>query len=442
MSVVGAGRGARLGTLFVAAGALLAAVVSVVPAQLGCSRFAEPCHLAGEVTLFASARSGAPELLEGPSGETVLRFVTYATSSADAGAEGGSDGSLGAIGGFGTVSAASSPVPSKVDLVVYPGPQGGTLEASYAAPLTLAGRVGSTANIGATYTGHGVLYSWLEESTRTDPDGKVHAGAALRYALSTGADAPTAQDVVSCDDCAITVAPVSTKTATFLFYAVQRQGTPGESTVLRLGAAGDVLSTQALPKALGPPGSVPRVFGSNGALVARLPGGSYVVRDDLSLGAGPFVPTGSSLSFVYGDGDPYAAWLAVPGTSNGADAGTAAIGDIGFEGAVDVGQDLMLGRFTSGDATTRLSTASSITGVARDGDRFGVAFVSGDREYFALAGADGQKVGGDIDIGSAVSGPSFGQVGGRVLRSPRAPHTFSVLGLSGTKLVSREVSCE
>lgn len=445
MIAVRAGRIARLASLCAGASVILVASLCAVPAQLGCSRFTEPCHLSEEVTLFADPGmdSSTGSLLEGPSGETVLRFIAYAKTGADAGAEGGDTAEAGVLGGLGPATPTALPVPSKAEIVVIPGPQGGTLRGAYAAPLALSARAGSTFDIDATYTGKGVLFSWVEQSTRTEPDGKVHTGGALRQAFATGAEPPPSVDVVSCDDCTIHSAPVATRDTTFLFYAVQELGKKATSTVLRISPAGDAVERLPMPAWLGPQGSVPRVSASNGALVVRLAGGSYVAGGDLALSAGPFVPSGSALSFVQGDGDPYAAWLEVPGSTSGTDGGGTTFGDLGFESASgDVGQGLMLGRFSQGGAITRLSTASNILGVARDLDRFGVAFASGDREYFALAGADGEKVGGDIDLGAQLSTSLGAQGNRRVIRSPRGPHTFSVMGLSGGTLRSREVSCE
>jgi len=433
------GRGRRLAAIVAAAVGVASAFV--LPPQLGCSRFTERCHLEGETTLYSdpSLSGSSGTLFDGPSGEMVLQFITYAKSAADAGAEGGADeGGITFPSGIGSTMSGAA-VPEKVVLVAIDG--AGSVKSTFASPLELSQRVGGVTGIDVTYTGKGLLFSWIEQQTSTDDHGKVHTRETLRYGFATGAVPPPAHDVVSCGDCTIESAAASTKSTTFLFYAVQAQGKPGQSALLRLTPDGSVVATEPLPKTLGAAGTVPRVMTSNGALLARLAGGSYVVRDDLALAAGPFVPTGSSLSLVIGDGDPYATWLAVPGASATPDAGAVAA-DLGFDTSGDIGQDLMLGSFSPGGVITRLSTASIVIGVARDNGTFGVAFSSNDREYFALAGADGQKVGGDVDIGAAMS-TNLGTLGNRrVIRSSRGPAHFSVLGLSGTKLTSREVTCE
>jgi hypothetical protein len=434
----------RQATLCAVASSIIA-FACTTPGQLGCSRFTEPCRLSDEVALFSDQQlyHQNASLLEGPSGETVLRFVTYAEDVTDAGAPGeATDAGAVTAGVIGATSTAT-PVPRKVDIVIVPGPAGGTLRSTFAAPLALQGRAGSTLDIGVTYTGQGLLFSWVEETTRTEPNGKVHRGAALRHAFATGADLPPTTDVLSCDDCTIRAAPVATKQTTFLFYAVAELGKKATSTVRRMTPTGEVVSQLPLPAWLGSQGSVPRISTSHGALVVRLAGGSYVLGDDLAFAAGPFVPGGGALSFVQGDGEPYAAWLEVPGLTVGTDGGGPTFGDLGFESASgDVGQNLMLGRFSQGGSVTRLSTASNILGVARDLDTFGVAFASGDREYFALAGAHGEKIGGDVDIGGQLATSLGAQGNRRVIRSARGPHTFSVMGLSGGTLHSREVSCE
>ncbi len=426
---------------------LIATAWSLPGAQLGCSRFKEPCRLSDEVTLFSdpSLDGLSGTLLEGPAGDTVLRFITYKKPEADAGVEAGDVAETGAgaggLGGFGTV-ALTSPVPSKVDIVVSAVSPGAFIRKTFVAPMELQARAGSTVQIAATYTGQAVLFSWVEQSTHTDPDGLVHTGAALRYAVSSGGTSFSAELARACDDCTIQATAVAKRGTTFIFYSAVQQGkTKPFGGVVRMDPLGVAVEHLPVPSWFVSAAVLPRLSLSNGTLLARLSTGSYVVRDDLALEVGPFVPKGSAVAFVYGDGDPYGAWLETPGTSASGDGG-AVFGDLGFDDVGSAGQNLMLGRYSAGGTATRISTASNVLGVARGQGTFGVAFVAGEREYFALAGADGQKVGGDVDIGGALATSLEAAAGRRVLRSVHAPASFSILGLSGSTLLSREVTCD
>lgn len=417
-------------------------------AQLGCTHFKEPCHLSNEVTLFSDpgldGLSGT--LLEGPDGGTILRFITYKTASADAGAEASDVADAGAgasgLGGFGTVSL-SSPIPSQVDIVLSAVTPGAFIRKTFGAPMELQARAGSTTDIAATYTGQAVLFSWVEQSTHTDANGLVHNGAALRYAVSNGGASLPAALARGCDGCTIHATAIATHGATFLFYSgVQEGKSKPFGGVVRMDPPGVTVEHIPVPSWFISPAVPPRLSLSNGKLLARLSTGSYVVRDDLALQIGPFVPKGSAVAFVYGDGDPYGAWLETPGTSASSDGG-AVFGDLGFDDVGSSGgQDLMLGRYSAGGTATRISTASNVLGVVRGEGTFGVAFASGVREYFALTGADGEKVGGDVDIGGTLATSLEAGGGRRVMRSVHGPATFSIVGLSGSALLSREVTCD
>jgi hypothetical protein len=429
--------------------------------NVACTRFTEPCRLVTEDTTFSdpSLSGQSPTLFEGPAGDTVVEYIEWTASgqATDGGVDGGdASGEAGTTGGLGGFSSLTN-VPVGARIVSVSG-DGTVAIRRFPAPAELSARAGSTTNIDVTYTGAGLLFSWVEERVRTDTNGLVHKDATLRfsYASEAGAAPASSPPGGACQDCAIVTATAASRTSTYVFFNVTGAGAAtAAGGLVRLSADGRTTSYGARPAWLGK-GGLPQFRSSNGAVVAFTGGSVVVVDDDLLPIGGPFSTGGAFAAVVWEPGAPYGVWLdsgAGAGASQGGlafptllDAGTTPEANpVNSTGANDLGSvsgtgaDLLLGRFASARPPTRITTASSVHGVARDGDVYGISFAAGGRDYFALTNALGEKRGGDVDIGAASN--LLGASGGRSVHRS-APGRFRVLALAGTALLTREVSCE
>jgi hypothetical protein len=397
-----------------AALAFVLGVASLGVASASCTKLAQPCSAGGATPLYqdASLAGRSVSLSEGPGGTTLATFILSGTPNADAGAT-------------------DFAPPRSFEAIVVAPDLSTTTHVSFAAPPALTARTGGTTSVDAEYTGSGALFRWVETSIAQEPAGAMHSTLTLRVAFVSASGAPSPpRTVAACVDCALSTTSGASASFVYVFYRAQK----GAAGVLRVSADGSAVDTLPLPNWLGASAPLPALSLSNGALVARTSSAFLVVDDALELASGPYVVGTGAKAFDWSPAAPLATTLGQPGDADG---GVAAAGGgdlFGFSAGQDV-PNLLLVRFGASARMTRVSTANTIEGMARDGDALGVSFTADGREYFALAGADGEKRGGDLDLGAAQIGSAH-----RIVRA--APSRWASLAVSGDALTKREVTCE
>jgi hypothetical protein len=379
-------------------------------ATASCTKLSAPCTASHATTIVTdpAAAGRSLSLSEGAGGTTVARWLVNAPLQADAGA-----------------SLFTPPV--SLEVLVLSADLATTKHSSFPAPPELTARTGNTTTIDASFTGKGALFHWVETVVTQDPGGATHDTSVLLASFVSASGAASApRTLATCVDC--TLAAASGVSASFAYIVFRAQ--KDTAGVLRVSSDGSAVDVLPFPSWAGATGALPALSLSNGQLVARTPSAFSAVDDELALIAGPFaVGVGGDAAFDWSPTAPLAMTL---GQAGGGEGGVSDL--FGFSAGQDV-PNLLLTTYGAAPRTTRISTANAIEGTARDDDALGVAFTADERDYFALVGADGEKRGGDLDLGATTFAAAP-----RIVRS--GPSHYAVLQLRDGALTKREVSCE
>jgi hypothetical protein len=316
----------------------------------------------------------------------------------------------------------------------------------FALPTSLAAWKGN-APVGATWTGQGVLFDWVEEVDGTLADGKPTVAQTLKLqfvGLNGSVGEVTVPEGGACTMCQMQVlaasvgngvslafgpspntvgSPISTARAGYASVSVDGVLlSSGDITWLSSSLAGSLVSLQA--------------SGANLLLVA----GDEVFRVSPSLArlAGPVQlpsPSGDAVCWQEASGEVAFAW-------------TEGFGPDGSTG-VGVDPDLYFEATSAGGGTgvQRISTGGAVYAVAADGTGdYGVVFAADGQDYFSLVGRTGLKVGGDVDLTPYVTGDDAGPSNFLLVPevhrlSAPAPGQFVDLYVANGMLGRRAVSC-
>jgi hypothetical protein len=343
-------------------------------------------------------------------------------------------------------------LPASVEVVVFAADQTIASRESFDAPDALRARNGSTGSIGATWNGEGVIFSWVETTTRTAPDGVVTSSAALRAAFvgRGGTKGPVVTPASgTCTACRLLVATAGAGGITAAVLLVLPDGTvTGAATpppvVVRFASDGTIAS-EGTPSFLGEPRSglatTSSGVASENGLFFFFDGNRATITDpSLAIMVGPVViPNGGNAAV---DWDPASRELEIGWASNGGPDGGAGVG---------VGPDILLQRLAS-DGTPRtpperITTGEGVMEMRRRDGRVGTLVTAGGRDHFVLADESGKKIGGDVDVGAHPTVAPDGPVS--AIGGTGSVHRLFALGggryldwaVTPRKTTTQEISC-
>ena len=407
-------------------GTVLVAVVAL-PSLSSCGeRFDAPCHVVElRVVLdehMTAGRSGPLGLSEGDAGEVIIAWPSTA---------------------------------SGMSLVVARSDGMARISRTFPAPAALrsrsrssSDRSGANVDVGATFTGSGMLFHWTETTSTKNDDGSITFSAALRlqHAGLHGNEGHLVSDPdLACTDCLLATAFVSTGTTTvaIVHEAPASGAATSAATRSRLvsftpdGRKLASVDVSVLADAQdGPlPGPPPGVGGPvparppvsmalsvrGGFFVARI--GATVAVFDVALArrASPYaLPTSAAVFDVDGSsGDLDLAWVSVT-----------AIGDDGAPAFVGDAPDLLFERRGPSGAprisSHRIASASGALAVRRNHDRTGVLHAAAGREWFTLVDDSGKKIGGEHPLAARETAAGDG---------PGGPGSFATSAPASTRLL-------
>lgn len=410
----------------------LALAVTLTGTETACTRLEDACHVS-EKNLLATKRGMAT------SSESTLTaaFVRTDTVTGVMFFERDAPSTLVIDGGVvGELAGVPSVVPHAVDVIVLDPPLERELRReTFAVPARLAGRKGSTEEVGAAWAPGRALFHWVETTTSTAPDGTLHRSAklVLQSVDLGGVEGPAIEpSEAACNDCSIRVDAVDFAGARLVVY-----GTSGASPGLgqavtnvgafTLGPTGELV-TRALPFAA--ISDIPRFEVQGGMLL--LVGDKSIVPIGASLEVlGPTLPA-STMSTAQASidvrGDSFIAWV---GPAQAASALSS------LDAELLVQRYDQAGRMTAPPERLATTTAS-VRALARNDDQL-LVMHGGSPRMLSLARIPSsseeppQKVGGDIVFDTV---PAYDQ---RIIAL--GADQFRVVSIEGNQVVRREVTC-
>lgn len=422
-----------------------------------CERYEPPCH-AGANGIVLEGIGSSPSVALNADGSAIVTWFRY-----------GDDGTAAPSG------SRSARTPTGLEIAVLEGDGAIADRRSVDAPSSLVKRKGNTDGIGAVWTGQGVIFHWIEKSTQTAPDGSstTSSDVAVQFVAVGGREGALRTPAGgSCVDCAfrVSAAPSAAGMVSLLYAKVPTANLGAhaaaperpDANFLTLGADGTVAAAGNVPwvaatitptppsgGGLGIPessagSSPPRVENVAGALIVRTERGAWAVDPRFAQVAGPVADLQDALLLWDVERDAVATISART---------LLAMVDGGSTNGVGEEPDLIFRRFdNSGSPRSRperVSTGAQLKSFARSAERYGVVFASGQNRYFALLDRNGNKIGGDIEIDSAVP-PSvtpglalggFGASSGFDALSAGASGGFVRLSSDGQRVHRREIIC-
>ena len=462
----------------------VALAMALLPALPSCGdSYEPPCRVTSrDVLLPASETAGrldAIALSEGKDGAVIaLALLPMRGETGDAG-EAGDASDAHDASDAGDEPPPAFTAPNVLVAIIDANATSPRLTHTFAPPSALVARRDSTQSIGATFTGDGVLFHWIETATSTAADGTVTTSAAAKRQRVDleGREAPVAVDpALACTHCTIDTvyaslgastlaivrqtpddsAPLSAKASTRLVAfdasgkktgAIDVEPLLGGGT---LAGAGGPISGGLGTSAIGSPSSFSaKLYVRGGRFVATVGRNVAFFDGSLAVKNGPFSLPSASAELDTSLGDQDIAWI-----------GTLSAGDAAAAASVDELPDLLFEsrRASGSDRITpvRISASTGVLLVTRNEGRVGILHSVG-TTYFSLVGEDGKKIGGDLALpptraastaGVAQGDDSFGSdnvVGDPATRSrllSPADRTHFVVFAAGGDVTREVITCD
>jgi len=407
----------------------------------GCEHYEPPCRVGAEEVLLDGVGSSGVLSLRGD-GDTVASGFHYADNVIP-----------------------SSPFPTGIEVAIIT--QDGDVAERHLvpAPSALVARKGSTDSIGGVWTGKGVVYYWVEKLTQTAADGSSSISSSLQVQfVSTdgqeGAFIPRPNG--DCKSCEIRISAAWSPAGVSVLYAKVPSANSNATAPEQPDAGFIVVSVDGVTTATGSlpwvastigalasvEGALPRIENVAGTLVVKTERGMWAVDPVITPRAGPVSVLNAESAIALWDVERddvvtvSARTLIVSPNAGNCATGTTA-------SSVGEDSDLIFQRYTNSGAlhgqAERISTGSRLESLAGADGHYGVVFMGGQSQYFAFLDAAGNKIGGDIEIGTPLAPIAAG--GSRAcsrsaeVLSAGGRGRFVRLSFAGGRIGRREIIC-